>query len=157
MANSHYSDVIMRVMASQIIGVSIVCSTACSGADQRKHQSSASLVFVRGIHRWPVDYPHKGPVTRKMFPFDDAIMIVLINICVTMIDTANQCSYNICIETIPVEITLVLIVIVGTRQLLHSATLKWRYLKLMKPYVLTIWTMPVSPGIYYFQGEWWFA
>ena len=45
--------------------------------DQRKHQSSASLAFVRGIHRWTVDSPHKGqvtPVTRKMFPFDDVIM-----------------------------------------------------------------------------------
>ena len=43
------------------------------GFAQRKHQSSASLAFVRGIHRWPVDSPHKGPVTRKMFPFDDVI------------------------------------------------------------------------------------
>ena len=39
-----------------------------------KHRSSASLAFVRGIHRWPVNSPHKGPVTRKMFPFDDVIM-----------------------------------------------------------------------------------
>ena len=39
-----------------------------------KHQSSASLAFVRGIHRWPVDTLHKGSVTRKMFPFDYAIM-----------------------------------------------------------------------------------
>ena len=61
-------------MASQITGVSSVCSTVCSGADQRKHQSSASLAFVRGLHRWPVDSPHTGPVTRKMFPFDDVIM-----------------------------------------------------------------------------------
>ena len=45
-----------------------------SGADQRKYQSSTSLAFVRGIHRWPVNSPHKGPVTRKMFPFDDVIM-----------------------------------------------------------------------------------
>ena len=44
------------------------------GADQRKHQSSASLAFVRGIHRSPVNSPYKGPVTRKMFPFDDIIM-----------------------------------------------------------------------------------
>ena len=43
-------------------------------ADQRKHQSSASLAFVPGIHRWPVNSPHKWPVTRKMFPFDDVIM-----------------------------------------------------------------------------------
>ena len=46
-----------------------------SGADQRKHQNSASLAFVRGIRRWPVNSPHKRPVTRKMFPFDDVIMI----------------------------------------------------------------------------------
>ena len=71
---SHYSDVIMGAMASQIISVSIVYSTVCSGADQRKHQSSASLAFVRGIHRWPVNSPQKGPVTRKMFPLDDVIM-----------------------------------------------------------------------------------
>ena len=45
------------------------------GADQRKQQSSASLAFVRGIHWWPVDSPLKGPVTRKMFPFDDVIMM----------------------------------------------------------------------------------
>ena len=64
----------MRAMASQITGVSIVCSAVCSTADQRKHQRSASLAFVRGIHRWPVDSPHKGPVTRKMFPFDDVII-----------------------------------------------------------------------------------
>ena len=44
------------------------------GADQRKHQSSASLAFVRGIHRWSVNSPRKGPVTRKMVPFDDVIM-----------------------------------------------------------------------------------
>ena len=43
-------------------------------ANQRKHQSSASLAFVRGIHRSPVNSPHKWPVTRKMFPFDDVIM-----------------------------------------------------------------------------------
>ena len=44
-----------------------VCSTASPGADQGKHQNSASLPFVCGIHRWPVDSPHKWPVTWKMF------------------------------------------------------------------------------------------
>ena len=63
----HYSEVIMGVVASQITGVSIVYSTVWSGADQRKYQSSASLAFVRGIHRWPVNSLHKGPVTRKCF------------------------------------------------------------------------------------------
>ena len=61
-------------MPSQITGVSIVYSNVCSGADQRKHQRSASLAFVRGIHRWPVNSPQRGPVTRKMSPFDDVIM-----------------------------------------------------------------------------------
>ena len=53
----------------------IVYSTIFSGTDQRKHQSSASLAFVRGIRRWPVNSPHKGPVTRKMFLFDNVIML----------------------------------------------------------------------------------
>ena len=57
----------MSAMASQINSLTIVYSTVYSGADQRKHQSSASLAFVREIHRWPVNSPHKGPVTRKMF------------------------------------------------------------------------------------------
>ena len=70
----YYSNVIMSAMASQITGVSMVYSTFCWGADQRKHQSSASLTFVRGIHRWPVDSPHKWSVTRKMFSLDDAIV-----------------------------------------------------------------------------------
>ena len=70
----HYSDVIMGTVASQITSLTIVNSTVHSGADKRKRQSSASLDFVRGIHRWPVNSPHKGPVTRKMFPFDDIIM-----------------------------------------------------------------------------------
>ena len=74
---SNYIDVIMSPMASQITSLTIVYSTVYSGADQRKHQSSASLAFVRGIHRWPVNSPHKGPVTRKMFPFDDVIMLHL--------------------------------------------------------------------------------
>ena len=70
----HNSDVIMSAIASQITSVEIVCLTVCSAADQRKHQSSASLVCVRGIHRSPVDSPRKGSVTRKIYPFDDVIM-----------------------------------------------------------------------------------
>ena len=70
----HYNDVIMSVMASQITSLTIVYSSVYSGAGQRKHQSSASLAFVRGIHRSPVNSPHKWPLTRKMFPFDGVIM-----------------------------------------------------------------------------------
>ena len=71
----HYDDVIMDAIASQIISLTIVYSNVYSGADQSKHQSSASLAFVWGIHRGPVNSPHKWPVTRKMFPFDDVIML----------------------------------------------------------------------------------
>ena len=70
----HYGDVIMGATASQINSLTIVYSTVYSDADQRKHQSSASLAFVWGIHRGPVNSPHKWPVTWKMFPFDDVIM-----------------------------------------------------------------------------------
>ena len=72
----HYGNVIMDTMASQLTSLTIVYSTVYSGADQRKHQSSASLAFVWGIHRGPVNSPYKWPVTRKMFPFDDVIMEV---------------------------------------------------------------------------------
>ena len=70
----HYIDVMVGAMTSQITSLTIVYSTGYSGADQRKHQSSASLDFVRGINRWPVNSLHKWPVTRKTFPFDDVIM-----------------------------------------------------------------------------------
>ena len=64
----------MDAIASQITSLAIVYSIVYSNADQRKHQSSSSLAFVRGIDRGPVNSPHKWPVTRKMFPFDDVIM-----------------------------------------------------------------------------------
>ena len=70
---THY-DVIMSPMASQITSLTIVYSRAYSGTNQRKYQSSASLAFVRGIHRWPDNSPRKGPIMLKMFPFDDDIM-----------------------------------------------------------------------------------
>ena len=52
----HYSDVLMSTIVSQITGISSVYSTVCSDADHREHQSSESLVFVRVIHQWPVNY-----------------------------------------------------------------------------------------------------
>ena len=72
----HYSDIIMGAIASQITSLTIIYSTVYSNADQRKHQSSMSLAFVWEIHRGPVNSPHKWPVTRKMFPFDDIIMLL---------------------------------------------------------------------------------
>ena len=70
----HYDGVIMGAMASLITSLTIVYSTVYSNTEQRKHQSSAPLAFVWGIHRGPVNSPHKWPVTRKMFPFDGVIM-----------------------------------------------------------------------------------
>ena len=82
----------------------------CSDADQRKLQSSASLVFVRGIHRWQVASPHKGPVTRKMFPLDDIMfpisvplwnldMVLLLSIIITVIKKAisNTIIFQYCL------------------------------------------------------------
>ena len=68
---THCSDTIMGAMASQITSLNIVYSTVYWGADQRKHQSSASVAFVR-------------PVTRKMFPFDDVIMPQTVKLCMMM-------------------------------------------------------------------------
>ena len=71
-----YNNVIMSMMASQITSPTIVSSTIYSGSDHRKHQNSASLAFVWGIHRWLVNSPHKGPVMREIFLFDDVIMYI---------------------------------------------------------------------------------
>ena len=64
----------MSATASQVTSLMVVYSTVYSDTNERQHQSSASLVFARGIHRWPVNSSNKGPVTRKEFPFDDVIM-----------------------------------------------------------------------------------
>ena len=66
-SKAHYSCVIIGLMAFRITSLTIVYSNVYSDTDQSKHQSSASLTLVRGIHRWPVNFPHKGPVTRKCF------------------------------------------------------------------------------------------
>ena len=105
----HYNNVIMSAIASQIISLTIVYSTVYSDADQRKHQSSASLAFVRGIHRGPVNSPHKWPVTRKMFPSDDVIMVYseigwkiriecLFNLTLWVVlpSTLEFCSWDMC-------------------------------------------------------------
>ena len=82
----HYIDVMMGAMASQVTSLTIVDSSIYSGRSKkiwtwtwtwRKHQSSASLIFVRGIHLWPVNFPHKGPVTRKMSPIDNVFVNVI--------------------------------------------------------------------------------
>ena len=92
----------MGAMAAQITSLTIVYSTVYSDADRRKHQSSASLAFVWGIHRGPVNSPHKWPVTRKMFPFDDVIMkvkiekiIIIIGLCIVIKYLNLRCMGNL--------------------------------------------------------------
>ena len=94
MCMEHYDDVIMSAMASQITSLTIVYSTVYSGADQSKHQSSASLAFVWGIHRGPVNSPHIWPVTRKMFPFDDVIMNDDLVRCHETYQSVPACYHN---------------------------------------------------------------
>ena len=73
---THYNDVMMAMVASQITSLTIVYSIVYSDTDQRKHLSSMSLAFEWGIHQWPVNSPHKWPVTWIMFPFDDVIICI---------------------------------------------------------------------------------
>ena len=54
--------------SSQITSLMVVYSPVYSWGYQKKYQRSASLAFVRDIHQWPVNSPHKGPVTQKKFP-----------------------------------------------------------------------------------------
>ena len=83
----------MSATTSQITGVSIVCSTVGSGADQRKHQSSASLTFVRGIQRWPVNSSHKRPVkTQKTFHLMTSWLEILV--CADEIDAASTPQFD---------------------------------------------------------------
>ena len=83
----------MSAIASQITSLMVVFSTIYSGTDQRKHQSSVSLAFVRGIHWW-LNAPHKGSVMQKMFPFDDVIVI-----WVFFLSLLQSCCMRYCIFT----------------------------------------------------------
>ena len=58
----------MTMIASQITSLTVVYSTVYSDADQRKHQSSASLAFVWGIHRDRWIPRTKGQLRGKCFP-----------------------------------------------------------------------------------------
>ena len=91
MVSTHYRDVLMGAMASQITSLTMVYWTVYSGADQRKHQSSASLAFMRGLQRGPVNSPRKWPVTRKIFKFDDVIMKVTYFLCLHHICETQTC------------------------------------------------------------------
>ena len=101
----YYNDVIMGTTASQITSLALVYLAVYSGADKKKtHQSSASLAFVRGIHRGPVNSIHKWPVMRKMVPFDGVIMTFMHILDTYLIASENRkttsCQYEL---TVPVS------------------------------------------------------
>ena len=91
----------MGAIASQITSLTSVYSTVYSDADQRKHQSSASLAFVRGIHQGPENSPHKWPVTRKMFPLDDVILMKML-----VLNATSAESHSACVKILPRCLTL---------------------------------------------------
>ena len=84
---THYNDVIMSAMASQIFNVLIVGLTVCSGADQRKHQSSAWLVFVKGV-----GFPSQKTSNAENISYHDVIM--------------DNFGFNVCMERVLVTCQL---------------------------------------------------
>ena len=141
----HYSDVIMSMTTSQITCIPIVCSTICPGADQqRKRQSSASLAFVRGIHQWLVDSPHKGPVTQKIFSFDDIIMQSNALITTQPLLTLMNIRHDVTGKLQPLYNMLELH---GE----HDDVIKWKHFPRNWPFVRGIHQSPVnSPH----KGQW---
>ena len=96
----HHDDVIMTTMASEITSLTIVYSIVYSDADQRKHQSSASLAFVRGIHRGPVNSPHKWPVRRKCFHLITSSWIETYDIHCWRIFSVWGINWKFCVDDI---------------------------------------------------------
>ena len=93
----------MGAMVAKITSFTIVCTTVYSDADQWEHQISASLAFVRGIHRGPVNSPHKRSVTRKVFPFDDVIMYQLSSTgCKSMVEVIHHFDVSIMQLKLPI-------------------------------------------------------
>ena len=86
----HCIDVIMSPMTYQITSLTIVYSTVYFDTDQWKHQSSASLAFVNGIHRWPVNSPHKGPVMTSSWVLPQVICCRF----PTMDTTSANCNHQ---------------------------------------------------------------
>ena len=134
----HYSDVIMSTMASQITSLTIVYPTIYSGVDQRQHQSYASLAFVRGIHQWPMNSQHKGPVTLKMFSFDDVSNSPMYRVIISSVNglSRTQCRAIIQINAVVllidfprtkiIEIKSKIQAYAFTKSLLKTSSANWR-------------------------------
>ena len=141
----------MSAMASQITSLTIVYSSVYS-ADRRKHQSSASSAFTWGIRRWPVNSPHKRPVTRKMIPSDDVSMYRNATNNITW----ETRSTNKCRPPPIEEHENVIRLQTNTRDvtglpLFHDDVIKWKHFPRHWPFVRGIHRSPVdSPH----KGQW---
>ena len=96
----HYSYARRSAVAGQITDVSIVYSNFCSGADQKKPSKQAPR------HWWSVNSPHKGTVTRKMFPFDDVNMDALGPIPLKIYGQKYIFCFNLRLKYISVHVTI---------------------------------------------------
>ena len=145
----------MGAMACQITSFTIVYSAVYSAVDQGKHQSSTSLAFVRGIHRWPVNSPHKWPVTRKIFPFDDVIMmtVIFISICLLQLTVlyiwSNLCFCHITITRLEVigpfrNCMIAFLMLCHHLHQGHDDVIKWKYFPRYWPFVRRIHLSPVK-------------
>ena len=139
----HYNDVIMVAIASLITSLTIVYSTVYSDADQRKHQSSASLAFVWGIHRGPVNSPHKWPVTRKCFHLMTSSCINL-NICTVLLSLCTASSpWNIliCLKFSSLLICRIDLLPISKQLILRSNTCGYYCTKQLLAPLMTYWEL----------------
>ena len=102
----HYNDVIMGAIASQITSLTIVYSTVYSGADQRKHESSASLAFVWEIHRGPVNSPQMASNAENVSIWwrhhEDGILILKLPLHCDVTDLAHHlCCWGPGVDLVP--------------------------------------------------------
>ena len=114
----------MGAGASQITSLTNVCATVHSGVDHRKHESPASLAFVRRIHRWPVNFPQKWPLTRKMLPFDD----VIIDVVFTKLYSIGSWSYPVQISVLGDAIFWCLVIRDEDAKVSPFNTLYWEWI-----------------------------
>ena len=94
LTNLHYNDVIMTTIASQITSLAVVYSTVYSDADKKKPSKLHVTGLCVGNSPWPVNSPHKGPVTRKMFPIDDVIMFHWIGFACVCVSSQRYIMIN---------------------------------------------------------------
>ena len=86
----HYSDVIKGAMTSHHPHDCLL-NRLFRRRTTNTPKLYTSLAFVRGIHRWPVNSPHKWPVTRNIFPFDDVIILLLIILILSIPKIVYMC------------------------------------------------------------------